>query len=114
MAADDSESDEKVNAIESAACPTCGPCSGMSPANSMNRLTEALGLSLPRNGSMLATHVRRKELFLEAARRIVTVTKEYYEKGNEAVLPRSIASFKAFENAMMLDIAMGGSSNTVL
>lgn len=114
MAADDSESDEKVNAIESAACPTCGSCSGMFTANSMNCLTEALGLSLPGNGSMLATHARRKELFLEAARRIVTVTKEYYEKGNEAVLPRSIASFKAFENAMMLDIAMGGSSNTVL
>lgn len=114
MAADDSESDDKVNAIESAACPTCGSCSGMFTANSMNCLTEALGLSLPGNGSMLATHARRKELFLEAARRIVTVTKEYYEKGNEAVLPRSIASFKAFENAMMLDIAMGGSSNTVL
>src|SRR5699024_713928 len=78
MAADDSESDEKVNAIESAACPTCGSCSGMFTANSMNCLTEALGLSLPGNGSMLATHARRKELFLEAARRIVTVTKEYY------------------------------------
>lgn len=114
MAADDREADDKVQAIEENACPTCGSCSGMFTANSMNCLTEALGLSLPGNGSMLATHKNREELFLEAARQIVKNTRDYYENNNENVLPRTIASFKAFENAMMLDIAMGGSSNTVL
>lgn len=114
MAASDDAEDAKVSAIESAACPTCGSCSGMFTANSMNCLTEALGLALPGNGSLLATHARRKELFLEAARTIVKITKDHYENGNQAVLPRNIVTFKAFENAMMLDIAMGGSSNTVL
>src|SRR5699024_10701564 len=114
MAASDDAEDAKVSAIESAACPTCGSCSGMFTANSMNCLTEALGLALPGNGSLLATHARRKELFLEAARTIVNITKDHYENGNQAVLPRNIVTFNAFENAMMLDIAMGGSSNTVL
>lgn len=114
MAADDREADDKVQAIEESACPTCGSCSGMFTANSMNCLTEALGFSLPGNGTLVATHKERKELFLEAARLIVRNTRDYYENNNEAMLPRSIASFKAFENAMMLDIAMGGSSNTVL
>lgn len=114
MAADDREADDKVQAIEENACPTCGSCSGMFTANSMNCLTEALGLSLPGNGSLLATHKNREELFLEAARLIVKNTRDYYENNNENVLPRNIATFKAFENAMMLDIAMGGSSNTVL
>ncbi len=114
IAASDDASDEKISAIESAACPTCGSCSGMFTANSMNCLTEALGLALPGNGSLVATHARRKELFLDAARKIVEITKDYYENGNEKVLPRSIVNFNAFENAMMLDIAMGGSSNTVL
>ena len=113
-AADDKESDEDVAAIERSACPTCGSCSGMFTANSMNCLTEALGLSLPGNGSLLATHADREELFLEAGRRIVDLAREYYEKDNSAVLPRSIASYEAFENAMSLDIAMGGSTNTVL
>lgn len=113
-AASDSLSDETVSAIENEACPTCGSCSGMFTANSMNCLTEALGLSLPGNGSLLATHRDRKELFLEAGRRIVELARSYYEKDNERVLPRSIASFRAFENAMTLDIAMGGSTNTVL
>lgn len=114
MAADDREADDKVQAIEENACPTCGSCSGMFTANSMNCLTEALGLSLPGNGSLVATHKNRQELFLEAARLIVKNTRDYYDNDNKQVLPRSIASFKAFENAMMLDIAMGGSSNTVL
>ncbi len=114
MAADDREADDKVQAIEESACPTCGSCSGMFTANSMNCLTEALGLSLPGNGSLLATHKNRENLFLEAARVIVKNTRDYYENNNENVLPRNIATFKAFENAMMLDIAMGGSSNTVL
>ena len=114
MAASDDAPDDKVSAIESAACPTCGSCSGMFTANSMNCLTEALGLALPGNGSLLATHARRKELFLEAARTIVKITKDHYENGNQDVLPRNIVNFKAFENAMMLDIAMGGSTNTVL
>jgi len=113
-AGDDKVSDADVETIEQAACPTCGSCSGMFTANSMNCLTEALGLSLPGNGTLVATHADRKELFLEAARRIVTMTKAYYEKGDESVLPRSIATFEAFENAMTLDIAMGGSTNTVL
>ena len=114
VAADDKVSDEETTAMEKAACPTCGSCSGMFTANSMNCLTEALGLSLPGNGSVLATHSLRKELFLEAGRRIVDITKRYYEGNDASVLPRSIATFEAFENAMSLDIAMGGSTNTVL
>ena len=113
-AADDSYSDDQVAEIERSACPTCGSCSGMFSANSMNCLTEALGLSLPGNGSTLATHADRKNLFLRAGRLIVTLAKRYYEEEDESVLPRSIASFSAFENAMSLDIAMGGSTNTVL
>ncbi|MDH3236690.1 MAG: dihydroxy-acid dehydratase [Alphaproteobacteria bacterium] len=107
-------SDEESAAIEAAACPTCGSCSGMFTANSMNCLTEALGLALPGNGTLLATHADRKELFLEAARLTVELTRRHYELGEDSVLPRSIASFEAFENAMTLDIAMGGSTNTVL
>ncbi|MFY9178394.1 MAG: dihydroxy-acid dehydratase, partial [Venatoribacter sp.] len=114
IAADDSVSDEMVAAYEKSACPTCGSCSGMFTANSMNCLTEAIGLSLPGNGTTLATHADRKELFLEAGRTIVDITKRYYEQNDESVLPLSIASFKAFENAIMLDIAMGGSTNTIL
>lgn len=113
-AADPSVSDADVEQVERSACPTCGSCSGMFTANSMNCLTEALGLSLPGNGSLLATHADRKELFLKAGRLIVDITKRYYEQDDERVLPRSIASFAAFENAMALDIAMGGSTNTVL
>ena len=113
-AADDSISDEEVAAVERSACPTCGSCSGMFTANSMNCLTEALGLSLPGNGSLLATHAGRKELFLEAGRLIVDITKRYYEENDERVLPRNIATKAAFENAMSLDVAMGGSTNTVL
>ncbi len=114
VAADDSVSDADVQAIEQAACPTCGSCSGMFTANSMNCLTEALGLSLPGNGSTLATHADRKRLFLEAGRLIVDITKRYYEGNDASVLPRNIANKQAFENAMALDIAMGGSTNTVL
>ncbi len=113
-AADESVSDEDVAAIEKAACPTCGSCSGMFTANSMNCLTEALGLSLPGNGSQLATHLDRKELFLNAGRVVVDLCRRYYEHDDESALPRNIASFAAFENAMSLDIAMGGSTNTVL
>ncbi len=113
-AADDRVSDEDVTQIERSACPTCGSCSGMFTANSMNCLTEALGLSLPGNGSLLATHADRRELFLEAGRRIVELTRRYYEQGDASVLPRGIATFDAFENAISLDIAMGGSTNTVL
>ncbi|HCK80129.1 MAG TPA: dihydroxy-acid dehydratase, partial [Candidatus Competibacteraceae bacterium] len=113
-AADDKASDEEVAQIERSACPTCGSCSGMFTANSMNCLTEALGLSLPGNGSLLATHADRRELFLEAGRRIVELTRRYYQRGDASVLPRGIATFEAFENAMSLDIAMGGSTNTVL
>jgi dihydroxy-acid dehydratase len=113
-AADDKVSDEDVAAIERAACPTCGSCSGMFTANSMNCLTEALGLSLPGNGSVLATHADRQRLFLEAGRLIVDLAHRYYEQNDESVLPRNVANFAAFENAMRLDIAMGGSSNTVL
>ncbi|MCW1932176.1 dihydroxy-acid dehydratase [Pararhodobacter zhoushanensis] len=113
-AADDKYSDAEVDEYEKNACPTCGSCSGMFTANSMNCLAEALGLALPGNGSMLATHADRKEIFLEAGRRIVDITKRHYE-GNEAgLLPREVATFEAFENAMSLDIAMGGSTNTVL
>ncbi|HSG59871.1 MAG TPA: dihydroxy-acid dehydratase [Pseudomonadales bacterium] len=114
IAADSSVSDEVVAEYERSACPTCGSCSGMFTANSMNCLTEALGLSLPGNGSMLATHADREKLFLEAGARIVEITKDFYENNNAKVLPRMVASFKAFENAMMLDIAMGGSTNTIL
>jgi len=113
-AADDNISDEQVTAVERSACPTCGSCSGMFTANSMNCLTEALGLSLPGNGSLVATHADREQLFLRAGRRIVELAKRYYEQDDVSVLPRSIASFKAFENAMSLDVAMGGSTNTVL
>ncbi|MDH5218171.1 MAG: dihydroxy-acid dehydratase, partial [Gammaproteobacteria bacterium] len=113
-AANPNETDENVAIMERSACPTCGSCSGMFTANSMNCLTEALGLSLPGNGSLLATHAYRKELFLEAGRRIVDLTKRYYEEDDASVLPRSVASFEAFENAMCLDIAMGGSTNTIL
>ncbi|MFT7405848.1 dihydroxy-acid dehydratase [Zhongshania sp.] len=114
IAVDDTASDEKVAEYERSACPTCGSCSGMFTANSMNCLTEALGLSLPGNGSMLATHADRKKLFLEAGRRIVEITKRYYEEDDETMLPRNIASYGAFKNAMTLDIAMGGSTNTIL
>jgi len=107
-------SDADSEQIERSACPTCGSCSGMFTANSMNCLTEALGLSLPGNGSLLATHADRKELFLAAGHRIVELAKRYYEQDDESVLPRSIANKSAFENAMTLDIAMGGSTNTVL
>ncbi|MFC0204984.1 dihydroxy-acid dehydratase [Novosphingobium soli] len=113
-AADESYTDEEVAAIERSACPTCGSCSGMFTANSMNCLTEALGLSLPGNGSTLATHSDRERLFLEAGRLAVDLCQRYYEQEDESVLPRAIASFEAFENAMSLDIAMGGSTNTVL
>ncbi|MGH6861503.1 MAG: dihydroxy-acid dehydratase, partial [Phyllobacterium sp.] len=113
-AADDRISDEEVTAIERSACPTCGSCSGMFTANSMNCLTEALGLSLPGNGSTLATHADRRRLFVEAGHLVVDLARRYYDQDDETVLPRSIASFAAFENAMTLDIAMGGSTNTVL
>ncbi|WP_011960623.1 MULTISPECIES: dihydroxy-acid dehydratase [Psychrobacter] len=113
-AADDNVSDADVLEIERSACPTCGSCSGMFTANSMNCLTEALGLSLPGNGSLLATHAKREALFLEAGRRIVDLAKRRYEQDDESTLPRSIATKEAFENAMSLDIAMGGSTNTIL
>jgi dihydroxy-acid dehydratase len=113
-AADDHYTDAEVQTIERSACPTCGSCSGMFTANSMNCLVEALGLALPGNGTVLATHADRKELFLEAGRRIVELARRWYEHDDASALPRSIASFKAFENAMTLDIAMGGSTNTVL
>jgi dihydroxy-acid dehydratase len=113
-AADSSVSDSEVEVIERSACPTCGSCSGMFTANSMNCLTEALGLALPGNGSVLATHADRKSLFVEAGHLIVDLARRYYEQDDASVLPRGIASFKAFENAMTLDIAMGGSTNTVL
>ena len=114
IAADEFFSNEEVQTIERSACPTCGSCSGMFTANSMNCLTEALGLSLPGNGSVLATHADRKRLFQEAGHMIVDITRRYYEQDDECVLPRKVASFHAFENAMSLDIAMGGSTNTVL
>jgi len=113
-AADSKFTDKQVNELERSACPTCGSCSGMFTANSMNCLTEALGLALPGNGSLLATHADRREMFLEAGRLAVTIARRYYEQDDSSVLPRSIASFNAFENAMCLDIAMGGSTNTVL
>jgi dihydroxy-acid dehydratase len=113
-AADSRVSDAEVEAIERSACPTCGSCSGMFTANSMNCLTEALGLSLPGNGSLVATHAERKELFLRAGRLIVDLARRHYEQNDAGVLPRNIATYDAFENAMTLDIAMGGSTNTVL
>ncbi len=114
VAADDSYSDKEVAAIERSACPTCGSCSGMFTANSMNCLTEALGLSLPGNGSVLATHADRERLFREAGHVIVDLARRWYEQDDATALPRNIANFAAFENAMSLDIAMGGSTNTVL
>ena len=113
-AANDKVTDAEVAAMERSACPTCGSCSGMFTANSMNCLAEALGLALPGNGSMVATHVDRKQLFLQAGRQIVEIAKRYYEQNDESVLPRNIATKAAFENAMSLDVAMGGSTNTVL
>lgn len=114
MAADDSVSDTDVEDVEVSACPTCGSCSGMFTANSMNCLAEALGIALPGNGTTLATHADRRHLFEEAGRRIVEITKQHYDEDDFSVLPRSIATFEAFENAMTLDVAMGGSTNTVL
>ena len=114
IAADDKYTDAQVAEMEANACPTCGSCSGMFTANSMNCLAEALGLALPGNGSVLATHADRRELFLEAGRKIVDITKRHYEGEEKGLLPREIATFDAFENAMSLDIAMGGSTNTVL
>ena len=113
-AADSQVSDEELAVLERSACPTCGSCSGMFTANSMNCLTEALGLALPGNGTLVATHADRKRLFVEAGHTIVDLARRYYDENDESALPRSIANFKAFENAMTLDIAMGGSTNTVL
>ena len=113
-AADKNCSDEEVEMVERSACPTCGSCSGMFTANSMNCLTEALGLSLPGNGTIVATHADREKLFRKAGRTVVELAKRYYEQDDDSVLPRSIATFKAFENAVALDVAMGGSTNTVL
>jgi dihydroxy-acid dehydratase len=113
-AADPKVSDSLAMEMERSACPTCGSCSGMFTANSMNCLTEAMGLALPGNGTLLATHADRKNLFLEAGRRIVELARRYYEDDDSSIGPRSIASFAAFENAMTLDIAMGGSTNTIL
>ena len=112
--ADPSVSDDQLLAMEEAACPTCGSCSGMFTANSMNCLTEAIGLALPGNGSILATHSDRRGLFERAGRVIAEITRDYYADGDESVLPRAIASRDAFENAMTLDVAMGGSTNTIL
>jgi len=114
IAADDNATDEEVAEYERSACPTCGSCSGMFTANSMNCLTEAIGLSLPGNGTTLATHADRKQLFERAGQLIVEITKDYYENDNENRLPRVIAGFKALENAITLDVAMGGSTNTIL
>lgn len=114
MAADDKISDDEISVIEQEACPTCGSCSGMFTANSMNCLNEALGMALPGNGTIVATHKNRTKLFEKAASQIIALAKKYYEEGDESVLPRSIATRAAFENAMSLDIAMGGSTNTVL
>jgi dihydroxy-acid dehydratase len=114
QAADDTVSDADVETFERSACPTCGSCSGMFTANSMNCLTEALGLALPGNGTLLATHAERRNLFVDAGRRIVELCRRWYEKNDATALPRGIATFQAFENAMSLDVAMGGSTNTVL
>jgi len=113
-ASDDSVTDDEIRELERSACPTCGSCSGMFTANSMNCLCEALGLALPGNGTLVATHATRWNIFEDAGKRIVEMAKSYYEDGDESVLPRSIATKEAFENAMTLDIAMGGSTNTVL
>lgn len=114
MAADSEVSDEELAIVENEACPTCGSCSGMFTANSMNCLNEAIGLALPGNGTIVATHENRIKLFEKAAKRITELAKEYYEKGNESILPRNIATKAAFNNAMSLDVAMGGSTNTIL
>src|SRR3954466_6503015 len=114
VAADPTVTDEEVKVIERSACPTCGSCSGMFTANSMNCLTEALGLALPGNGPVVATHADRKRLFVEAGHTIVDIVRRHYEQDDTSVLPRNVANLKAFENAMTLDIAMGGSTNTVL
>ncbi|MDO4888059.1 MAG: dihydroxy-acid dehydratase [Actinomycetaceae bacterium] len=114
LSADDSVTDDQLGLVEASACPTCGSCSGMFTANSMNCLTEALGLSLPGNGSTLATAARRKDLFVEAGRRIVELANRYYREDDDSVLPRSIVTRDAFLNAMAMDIAMGGSTNTIL
>ncbi len=114
IAADDQASDDKVASYERSACPTCGSCSGMFTANSMNCLAEAIGLALPGNGSVLATHADREKLFKQAGKTIVDIVKRYYEHDDDSVLPRNIGNRKAFENAMSLDIAMGGSTNTIL
>jgi dihydroxy-acid dehydratase len=114
VAANPEATDKEVDEYENSACPTCGSCSGMFTANSMNCLAEAIGLALPGNGTVVATHARRKELFLQGARKIVELTKQFYEKGDESILPRNIACREAFENAMSLDVAMGGSTNTIL
>src|SRR5690606_17752635 len=106
--------EEQLGVIERSACPTCGSCSGMFTANSMNCLTEAIGLALPGNGSTLATHAARRELFTTAGRLVVDLARRYYDQGDDTVLPRSIATKAAFENAVALDVAMGGSTNTVL
>src|SRR5690625_3994167 len=114
QAADQSVTDDEILDVERSACPTCGSCSGMFTANSMNCLTEALGLALPGNGTLVATHARRQGLFERAGALIVELCRRYYEQNDESVLPRNIATFEAFENAMVLDIAMEGSTNTVL
>jgi dihydroxy-acid dehydratase len=114
MAVDDSVSEEEINKVERNACPTCGSCSGLFTANSMNSLAEALGMALPGNGTIVATHAKRFELFNEAADLIIKITEDYYYNGNEKVLPRSVATREAFMNAMTLDIGMGGSTNTIL
>ncbi|MGD2063268.1 MAG: dihydroxy-acid dehydratase, partial [Nitrospirota bacterium] len=114
QAADDAVTDDEVMSMERSACPTCGSCSGMFTANSMNCLAEALGLALPGNGTLVATHAERKALFLEAGRRIVSMARRYYEEDDASMLPRSVATLQGFENAIALDIAMGGSTNTVL
>jgi dihydroxy-acid dehydratase len=113
-AADPDVTDEEADAVERSACPTCGSCSGMFTANSMNCLTEALGLSLPGNGTIVATHASRRKLFEDAGKLVVDLCRRYYEQDDASVLPRNIATFEAFENAMTLDVAMGGSTNTVL
>jgi len=105
---------KRISQLEVSACPTCGSCSGMFTANSMNCLNEAIGLALPGNGTILATHVNRKQLFIKAAKQIVENAERYYSHGDESVLPRNIATRQAFLNAMTLDIAMGGSTNTIL
>src|SRR5690606_20996706 len=113
-AVDENISDEDLRRIEEAACPTCGSCSGMFTANPMNCLTEAIGLSLPGNGSVLATHTARRELYEAAGRTVVEITKRFYDGDDDSVLPRNVATRSAFENAMALDVAMGGSTNTIL